>query len=148
MSATAKAVQDALPAVQSVQDYFTYQVNFASLAAGASANGSFQVQADSDFKWLKATVMADLAGAAQTVSTQVIPLVTIQITDTGSGRQLMSAPVPIFNMFGTGQIPFILPVPRIFKARANVAIAVANYSAATAYLFRLSFIGTKIFRMG
>ena len=148
MSATAKAVQDELPAVQSVQDYFTYQVNFASLAAGASANGSFQVQADSDFKWLKATVMADLAGAVQTVSSQVIPLVTIQITDTGSGRQLMSAPVPIFNMFGTGQIPFILPVPRIFKARANVAIVVANYSAATAYLFRLSFIGTKIFRMG
>jgi hypothetical protein len=135
------------PKVQYSQDYYTYQVNFASIAAGASASGSFQVQADSDFKWLKATCMADLAGVAQTVSAQVIPLVTINITDTGSGRQLMSAPVPIWNMFGTGQIPFILPVPRIFKARANVAITLANYSAATAYLVRLSFIGTKVFQM-
>lgn len=136
-----------MPAVQSVQDYFSYQLNFAALAAGGSSNGSFQVQADSDFKWLKATCMADIALAVQTVSAQVIPLCTIQITDTGSGRQLMNAPVPIWNLFGSGQIPFILPVPRIFRANSNITVAVANYSAATTYNLRLTFIGTKIFKL-
>lgn len=132
---------------QTVEDFFTYETDFAALANGATATNNIQVQADSDFKWLKATAAADIAGAPQTESSIVIPLVTILITDTGSGRQLMSAPVPIADIFGIGQLPFILPLPRIFRARSSISVTVANYSAATTYNLRLSFIGTKIFQM-
>jgi hypothetical protein len=59
----------------------------------------------------------------------------------------MSGAVPVVNLFGIGEIPFILPVPRIFKARSSITVAVANFSAATTYNLRLSFIGTKLFQM-
>lgn len=137
-----------MPPVSNIlgKDFFVYNIDYPSIAAGASASGSINVQADSDFQVQKLTYIADLAGGAQTDSSRVVPLLTVLITDSGSGRQLMDRAVPITAIFGTGQIPFILPQPKIFIARSTVTVSVANYSAATAYLVRLSFIGTKIFR--
>lgn len=131
-----------------IKDFFTYEVDFtAGIAAGATGNGSFTVQADSDFQWLKACFFADIAVAVQTNDSRVIPLATVLITDQGSGRQLMSAAVPIPSIFGTGQIPFILPVPKIFASKSTVGVSVVNFSAATTYNIRLSFIGVKIFKV-
>lgn len=134
--------------VQFIEDYFIYQLDFTALAGGTTGNGSIQIQADSDFKWIKSTHESNIANAIQTDSSRVIPLVTVNITDTGSGRQLMSAPVPIENIYGTGPLPFLLPVPRIFRARSTIAVTVSNFTAATTYNIRLSFIGTKLFKMG
>jgi hypothetical protein len=138
------------PKVQYVEDFFVNEVDTAAagIANGATSNLNFIVQADSDFKLVKMTYFADIALAAQTDSTRIVPLVTIQVVDTGSGRQLFSSPMPIASLCGTGQLPFILPVPRIFKARSNVAIILANFSAASTYNIRVSFIGTKIFALG
>lgn len=130
-----------------VVDAFTYEIDFAAIVAGATANGQVTIQADSDFKWLKACYFADLAAAAQTESSRVIPLCTVLITDGGSGRQLMSQAVPVTSIFGIGAIPFILPVPRIFTAKSTVAFQIVNFSAASTYGLRLSLIGAKIFKL-
>lgn len=129
-----------------IKDFFIYQEDFSSLANGASATGSINIQADSDFVVQKLTFLADIAAAVQTDSSRVVPLITIQITDTGSGRNLMESPAPISNVFGTGEIPFILPQPKLLLARSTVAISVANFSASTTYNLRISFIGHKVFR--
>lgn len=134
--------------VQMVEDFFVYQLDFVGIAAGATGTGNIQIQADSDFKWVKATHGSNIANAAQTDSTRVIPLATINVTDSGSGRQLMSAPVPIENIFGDGLLPFILPVPRIFRGRSSISVSVVNFSAGSTYNIRLSFVGTKLFKMG
>lgn len=136
-----------IPGTQMVEDVFVYEVDFASLAGTTSAVGNFQVQADSSFKWVKAAYFADIAAAIQTDSSRVVPLATVQITDSGTGRSLFSSAIPIASFFGTGQLPFILPVQRIFAPNSNVAITVANLTAATTYNIRLSFIGTKLFQM-
>lgn len=128
-----------------LKDFFIYEVDFSALAFGSSATGNINIQADSDFELQKLCYFADIAAAAQTDDTRVIPLVTINITDSGSGRFLSSDAVPVTSIFGTGQIPFILPTPKIFDARATISIEVANFSAATTYNLRLSFIGAKIF---
>lgn len=133
---------------QYVEDYFVYQIDFSNLAPGGTSTGNINVQADSDFKWIKATYHANETNVSQQQSTRVIPLVTVQITDSGSGRQLFNNPVPIENVFGTGLLPFILPVYRIFKARSNIAVTLINFSAGSTYNIRLSFIGTKIFKLG
>ena len=137
-----------LPLSQFTEDYFQYTIDFAALNSGTSQNDSIQIQADSEFKWLKSTYHADIANAAFVANTRPIPNVTIQIVDTGSGRQLIDQPTPIANIFGTGELPFILPIPRIFKARSSMAITVANFDAAVNYNLRLAFIGTKIYRLG
>lgn len=128
---------------------FIYEMDFGALAAGANANGNIQIQADADFKWIKSTYFCDLAGAAQTESTKVIPLETVQINDSSTGANLFSAAVPVPSYFGRGELPFILPVPYIFKARSSLSFTLTNYSAGTLYTnTRLSLIGCKIYRGG
>lgn len=134
------------PAVpQKRRDFFTYTIQFNGLASGAASQGAIQIQADSDFELTKFTMFADIAAAVETEATRVLPLVTIQITDTGTGRALFNAPLPIPAIMGDGRIPFILPVPKIFSANASVAVEVANFSAATTYNLRLALVGAKIF---
>ena len=132
------------------RDFYTYQENFfeADLIAGATVNGSIDIQADSDFVWLKSAFFADISGANQTADDLVIPLCSIQIVDTGSGRNLVESAVPIPSLFGTGQLPFVMPIPRLFFARSTIQLQVTNFNAASAYNLRLSFIGYKAYPQG
>ncbi len=130
---------------QTVESFTIYELDFAALAPNITANGAIQIQADSAFRWTKATYAANLAAAAYVANTRPIPNVSILITDTGSGRQLFNAPVPIPNVFGLGELPFILPRDYIFEPRSSMTVQVANFDAAVTYNLRLSFIGTKIF---
>lgn len=128
-------------------DFFVYEVDFASLAPAGSSTSSFTIQQEADFLLTKITMVADIAGAAFTESTRPIPLATIMVNDTGSGRNLMSSAVPLPNIFGAGGLPFILPRQRLFVASSVVNITLTNYDAAVTYNIRLSFIGEKAFRM-
>jgi len=132
------------------RDFYTYEEDFAvaDLIPGATLNGSIEVQADSDFVWQKAAFFADNAGAAQQDQNRILPLVTVQLVDTGSGRSLFESAAPIASMFGTGQLPFVLPIPRLFFARSVIQVQVSNFSTATAYGLRLSFIGYKAYPEG
>lgn len=136
------------PEPQYIKEFFSYELDFASLASGTSNSDSFNIQADSDFVMQKLAYFADIAAAGQTNSSRVVPLISLTITDTGSGRQLMSSATPIPSIFGTGELPFILPTPRLFQARSNVAVTVQNFDAANTYNLKLSFIGYKRYRIG
>lgn len=136
------------PMKTALRDFFIYATPNIALAAGVSSSTVIQVQADASFELQKLAFFADIAAAAQTESTRVLPLITVQITDTGSGRQMFSVPVSIPSIFGDGRIPFILPTTKLFVANSSIQLDFTNYSAATAYNFRLDLIGTKIFRLG
>jgi len=128
------------------QDFFIYTFNVTSLAAGASALQTVTIQTDSQFKWQKMSMFADIAGAVQTDATRVIPLITMQITDTSSGRLQFNKEIPLGAIAGDGQFPFILPEPKIFLPKATIQISLNNYSAATTYAnIFVNLIGTKLF---
>lgn len=128
---------------------YAYTFEVASLAAGASSQTSINIESDAKFHWLRCAYFVDLAGAAQTDSSRVIPLVTIQLTDTGSGRQFFDKPIAIPSFFGTGQLPVILPVTQIFAPNSTIKAEFVNFSAATTYAnLRLSMIGFKQFNSG
>jgi hypothetical protein len=129
-------------------DLFVYEVDFSNLVAGSSQTSNFTVQQEADFLLTKLTLVADIAAAAFTEANRPVPLVTMMINDTGSGRNLMSSAVPLPNLFGAGGLPFILPRQRLFVASSVVNITLTNYDAATDYNIRLSFIGEKAFRYG
>lgn len=135
-------------APRQVRKFAAYAANFASLAAAGSAEQTIQILADSHFELQKLSFFSDIAGAAQTESSRVLPLCTIQITDTGTGEQLFNIPVPIPAIMGDGRIPFILPTTRVFDPSAAVIVSLTNYSAATAYLTRVLLIGAKIYKYG
>lgn len=128
--------------------FFTYQTpSVASLAAGASSGAQIiQFDNNSTFTWLRTCVAADIAGAVQTVSSIVVPLVTLQITDTGNGMSFMNAPIPLEAIAGSAQLPFILPVPQFIQPNASYSFNFTNYSAATTYAnLRVQLIGMRVF---
>lgn len=136
----------------SSKDYFTYELDFVGAAGNLVGGGAarvlgFQIDAENDFLWQKACYVADIAAAAQTFTTRVVPLVTVLIQVSPSGRALSNnIAVPVTSLFGTGEIPFILPHPRNFPARGQVTVtAQAFVAAGTTYNLRLSFIGTKLY---
>ena len=128
------------------RDFFVYEAETVAIATGANATDTIQIQADADFIWQKAAFESDIAGAAQTANTAVVPNVLIQITDTGSNRQLFFNPIPIVNVFGRGILPFILPNPRLFIKTSTIQIDFTSFEAAITPTVRLSFIGYKFYR--
>ena len=125
------------------KEFYTYGIDFSSLAASTDSSGIINIEADSWFIAQKLTYTADIAAATQTANSRVIPLCTILITDTGSGRQLSNIAMPIPSIMGNGELPFILPTPKIFKPRSAISVKVANYSAATTYNLHIAIHGSK-----
>lgn len=130
-----------------LRDPFIYTALFTGLAAGANQTFNVNIAADADFQIQALTYHANIANAAQTDSTFTYPLVTLLLTDSGSGRQLMDSDVSLPAMGGNGQFPFILPTPKIMAARSTLVVKATNYDAAATYNLRVYFIGSKLFRM-
>lgn len=137
-----------MPPIAEKKDYFTYAVTLASIAGGgAQAQASINFEADTEFTVVKMAYSADIAGAAQTDSSRVIPLVTVQITDSGSGRNLQNSPIPIHTICGEGGLPMVLPIPRTFAPNSTLTFTFTNESAATTYAnLRVVLIGYKTFK--
>ncbi len=134
--------------MRNIKDFYIYESTVASLANGANDTNNVNIEADSDFILQKLVMFADIAGAVQTDSSRVLPLIKIQITDTGSGRQLFSDDIPMAMILGSGSLPFILPNPRRFASNSVISIAYNNYSAATTYVnIYIGFVGLKDYKL-
>ena len=141
-------LQGLLRAKRVLRDPFSYVITFTSIAAAANSTQTVNIQADSDFLIQAQNYMVDIAGAVQTDSSRVIPIATVLMTDTGSGRQLMDNNQPLSSIFGTGMEPYVLPQPKLMSARSSLSVKVTNTSAATTYVnLILSFIGVKLFTL-
>ncbi len=139
------------PAVPSViaEDFYTYNIQFEDIGAGVTQTGFIQIEADSDFLIQKLAYFSNIAGAAQTFQTIDVPLVTILIVDTGSGRQIMNNPVPVPSLFGDGRLPYILPTPKLFVKNSRINVTLFNFSSSTEYDdIWINFEGKKIFTTG
>lgn len=132
-------------------DYFFYAALVTGLASTA-VNGTsiINIDADSDFLCTAFSYQAYTGGAspaALTESTNVIPLVTLQINDTGSGKSLMNIPVPLGSIAGDGKRPYRLPRPRVFQSNATVQLNWASYVAAgTTYGIHFVMHGIKQYK--
>lgn len=118
---------------------------FAAPAPGGNVNGSFLVDASSPFMLVSQAFKADLAGVAQLSGTLVVPNWLVSITDQSGNRNWQNAGVPLSSVFGTGQLPYFLPQPRLIPANSNVSINVASFEAATTPNARLSFHGYRLY---
>jgi hypothetical protein len=127
------------------RDFYSYtqRVPLAGVV-GTTASMVFQIEADSYFYLNAISYQADTALAALTDSTNVVPLITIVIFDSGSGRQLMANPVPINCIAGYNGSPFRLAKPRRFASTAQITATLVNYSA-VAYNLSLCLSGFKVY---
>lgn len=137
------------PTLYSGQQFFTY---VASLAAGAtlapagSTTLTFNIDGQSDFFWDKGMVYVDIGNNGETASALPVPGILITITDTNSSQPLTNNPVPVSSIFGTGQLPFILPIRHVFFAKATVKLQIQNITDDDTYTrVDLVFGGIKAF---
>lgn len=132
------------------RDFFCYPAAFAALAVAVPATTNINISADSDFYLTSLTYFADIAAALQTDATRVLPLINVQITDTGSGRQLLNAAVQVSTFAGTGDRPFRLIHPRKFARSTTIQVVATNAAVAgTVYAtFTLNFVGFKLYELG
>jgi len=118
---------------QDGSDYFFYVTSVLALAPAGTGTSQITIDAGMDFLWVASTYHADIAGAAVTISTLDVPNVTMLIQDTGATKNLMNAPVPVNMIAGTGEFPYRLIEPRLFRANSTINFAWTSYEAAVTY---------------
>jgi hypothetical protein len=124
---------------------YVYEVDTTNLNTNTAAQLSFQIAQDSDFFWTKFCAFALVSATATTRSADQLPAVTALITNTTTGRQYSSNPVPLPNFAGNAQFPFILPVMTLFAAKSVIQINLFNEGSVEYSNLQLSFIGVKAF---
>lgn len=146
-------LHDLLTAAQVVKFPFTFSAPFQaaaganSLAAGAQGLFNVQIDAAAPFMIVSQTYDANTANAARTMSSFVVPNIRVLLTDTGSNRQLMDVAVAVEAIFGTGQFPYVLPVPKLMMANSQLQVTATNHDAAAGYNLSLYFHGYKIYKL-
>ncbi len=135
--------------MQCIPDFYTYSINFdlaggSALAPAANLVSNFTVQAGQYFLWQQSMFMADTAHGATLDGTRIIPNITAQLSDQNSSNILTNTAVPVPSIFGTGQLPFVLPNPRLCMPQSVIQALVTNYDAAVSFNLRLSFVGLAL----
>lgn len=132
-----------------IVDYFVYKFAQFNIAPAANQTQQVNIQSDSDFEIQQIAYHATIAAAAFTYTTRPIPNVSGILTDTGSGRQLMNAavPLPSFASGLCGENPAFLPTFKTFQRNSTIALQLFNFDAAVTYLIDVSLIGRKLFQV-
>lgn len=129
-------------------DIFFYQFPTISnvAAAGGTQQQQVNIQATSDFEWIASSFQFNVAAAAITRATQNVPNMRVQLQETGSGKYMQNAPVPVTSIFGYPGEPMYLPQPKILKKSTTLAVIATNDDAAvaTGNLY-LTLIGRQVF---
>lgn len=125
-------------------DWYTYAVDAGNspapsgggqnLAAAGVSNPNLQIDAGTDFYLIALSMQAQVSGAGGVEdSTNPIPLVTMQLNDSGSQRNLFSMPIPMGAIVGEGRRPYRLIRPRIFRANSVLAFTFTSFEPTDAY---------------
>jgi hypothetical protein len=126
-----------------------YQYPIAPIVALAAAGGvntqQLVMQANSDFLCFEILTRANIAHAAETVSTETLFQGTVLITDSGSNQQWTNAAVDVENYCSTGFRKNPLPYPKLTEGRSALTVVTTNTSAASAFNITMSFSGVLIF---
>lgn len=112
---------------------FSFSSVFAALGANSSTQQIITTLADSDF----------VCVSLQSDNSNVNP--NIVIRDTSSNWPFMNVAVPVVSIFGTGSLPYFLPVPWYFTRKTSIELTVTT-TTAVATGFTLTLSGIRIFR--
>lgn len=122
-------------------DHYIYSAEVVNIAAGATLTSNIQIEANSNFVWVKSSFAASASGALTDS-----PLVKMQIVDSGSGLNLQNIPTELTSLAGSRGLPLVLPQEREFNANSNVQFVFNNYSGAVTYEHvTIALIGYKKF---
>ncbi len=123
---------------------YSYNLTFSALAAGASATQTVNIAANADFIITGLHHRANVASAAQTVSTKTAPLARILITDSGSNEQFTNSAVDLENFSTNGNIINKFDYPRIVSGRSTLTVQLTSYEATNTLNIDVLFEGVLV----
>lgn len=129
-------------------DHYVYAVEIGSLAPGATLTGSINIEANSNFVWVKSSFVTYVNSGAVNADELAmnIPRINVSINDSGSGLNLQNIPTDLSAIAGQKGLPLVLPQEREFSANSNVQFSFTSYDAALTYSnTKLHLIGYKKF---
>lgn len=129
-------------------DLYMYQARVQTFAAAAVATVNINMEADSYFIIDKLSFFARITATTLTHATQLVPIVSVKLTDTGSGRNLMTDGVQVSALAGREGLPFVLPVDRWIKPNSTLQFEFTNQSTDIYADFVLYLHGQKRWYMG
>lgn len=129
------------------KSYFVYEQDFLPLGALGTATGNIQIQNDSHFLCLGITSLV-----TDNTNTTIINAPSgsnatgklVQITDVAAGFPLSQVPVPLENITGTGMLPGLFAIPKLFRKGTTIATQIQNLIN-TAHNVRISYTGVRIY---
>jgi hypothetical protein len=131
-------------------EFFVYQFpTLGPFTAAAVLQAQVIIQANTAFELREIVYSWNLDQAGFTEATRPIPLVTLQLQDSGSGKNLFSAPVPLDSVAVLGQNRRRASMwPRIFSPNSAISAIVTNYdgTAVTGSL-RLTLTGRHLYKL-
>ncbi len=123
-------------------DYFAYGVDFDQLGVSATTTRAIQINSDSAFMVLSATMVETATDNTTFLANR--PLL-VTLTTGGAGLGLSNTPVHADNWFGTAEQPKYWDVPKILLPNTTFNVQLQNLEA-TARIVRVAFHGFKLFR--
>lgn len=123
--------------------FYLYSIPFTAVNGNQIPNGgtltnAVQIEAGHHFVVQQLIFDARLAAAAN-----LNPFATVQVIDLSSNLPLFDRPQMIASIFGTSQLPYVLPVPRRFRANGGISATVTQNTGG-ALDVTLQFAGQKV----
>jgi hypothetical protein len=123
-------------------DFFSYGANFAPLGASATSTQAIQINSDSAFMIMSATMVETATDDVTFLANR--PLL-VTLTTGGAALSLSNTPIHADNWFGTAEEPNYWDVPKILLPNTTFNVQLQNLEA-TARNVRVAFHGFKLFR--
>jgi hypothetical protein len=124
-----------------------YNALFLALAPAGTQTQQINISANGDFVLLRILYAANIAHAAQTVNTLVVPEISVQITDGGSDENFAITAVNINSMAslaGNSNKDVDLPYPRVISGRSTLTLVATNNEAANTYNLEIDLVGVLV----
>lgn len=130
-------------------DIFDYGIFLSDIANdGIPVKKELSIQADYDFECesIQAAVIVNMESPTitDTLQGEHFPNLFVMIENTGNGQKWMDKAVMVPALFGTGQLPFILPVTYIMEKNAAFRITLTNTGAFDLARVTFTFSGRKL----
>lgn len=123
-------------------DYFAYGTDFEPLAASATTTRAIQINSDSAFMVLSATMVETATNNTTFLANR--PLL-VSLSTGGAALNLSNTPIHADNWFGTAEQPKYWDVPKILLPNTTFNVQLQNLEA-TDRNVRVAFHGFKLFR--
>lgn len=126
--------------------FYSYSIPFTAangnqLGAAAGAQQTSQVQIEAGCHFVAQQFIFDARLAA---TPDLNPSISVQVIDLSSNLPIFDRPLILSSVFGTAQLPYVLAVPRRFRANGGIAATVTNIAVGAARDVVLVFAGQKV----